>query len=33
MAFAVEEYDDLAVVRLAWLARDDLAAPDQAGDV
>jgi hypothetical protein len=33
-AFVVEEYDDgLAVGRLAWLARDDLAALDQACDV
>ena len=33
MAFAVEEYDDLAVARLAWLAHDDQAALDQACDV
>jgi hypothetical protein len=34
MAFAVEEYDDdLAVARLAWLARNDQAAVDQACDV
>ena len=34
MAFAVEEYDDdLAVARLAWLARNDKAAVDQACDV
>jgi hypothetical protein len=34
MAFAVEEFDDdLAVARLAWLARDDQAALDQACDV
>ena len=34
MAFAVEEYDDdLAVARLAWLARDDQAALAQACDV
>jgi hypothetical protein len=34
MAYAVEEYDDdLAVARLAWLARDDQAALDQACDV
>jgi hypothetical protein len=33
MTFAVEEYDDdLAVTRLAWLARDDQAALDQACD-
>jgi hypothetical protein len=32
--FAVGEYnDDLAVARLAWLARDDQAALDQACDV
>jgi len=34
IAFAVEERDDeLAVARLAWLARDDQAALDQAGQV
>ena len=34
MTFAVEEYDDdLAVARLAWLARDDQVALDQACDV
>jgi hypothetical protein len=34
MAFAVEEFDDdLAVARLAWLARDDQTALDQACDV
>jgi hypothetical protein len=34
MAFAVEEYDDdRAVARLAWMARDDQAALDQACDV
>jgi hypothetical protein len=34
MAYAVEEFDDdLAVARLAWLARDDRAALDQACDV
>jgi hypothetical protein len=34
MTFAVEEYDDdLAVTRLAWLARHDQAALDQACDV
>jgi hypothetical protein len=33
MAFAVEEFDDdLAVARLAWLARNDQAALDQACD-
>jgi hypothetical protein len=33
MTFAVEEYDDdLAVARLAWLARGDLVAVDQACD-
>jgi hypothetical protein len=33
MAFAVDERDDdLAVARLAWLARDDHAALDQAGE-
>lgn len=33
MTFAVEEYDDdRAVARLAWLARDDLVALDQACD-
>jgi hypothetical protein len=31
MTYAVEEFDDdLAVARLAWLARDDQAALDQA---
>jgi hypothetical protein len=34
VAFAVEERDDeLAVARLAWLARDDLAALEKAGQV
>src|SRR5215216_183916 len=34
IAFAIEERDDeLAVARLAWLARDDQAALDQAGEV
>jgi hypothetical protein len=34
IAFAVEERDEeLAVARLAWLARDDQAALDQAGQV
>jgi hypothetical protein len=34
MTFAVEEYDDdRAVTRLAFLARDDHAALDQACDV
>ena len=34
MTYAVEEYDDdLAVARLAWLARNDKAAVDQACDV
>jgi hypothetical protein len=34
IAFAIEEPDDeLAVARLAWLARDDQAALDQAGEV
>jgi hypothetical protein len=34
MTYAVEEYDDdLAVARLAWLARDDQRALDQACDV
>ena len=34
MAFAIEEFDDdLAVARLAWLARDDQAALDEACDV
>jgi hypothetical protein len=34
MAYAVEEYDDdLAVARLAWLARNDQATLDQACDV
>ena len=34
MTYAVEEYDDdLAVARLAWLARNDQAALDQACDV
>jgi hypothetical protein len=34
IAFAVEERDDeLAVARLAWLAQDDQAALDQAGQV
>jgi hypothetical protein len=33
MTFAVEEYDDLAVARLAFLARDDQGALDQACDV
>jgi hypothetical protein len=33
-AFAIEERDDeLAVARLAWLARDDQAALDQAGEL
>ena len=34
MTFAVDEYDDdAAVARLAWLAQDDHAALDQAGEV
>jgi hypothetical protein len=34
MTYAVEEYDDdRAVARLAWLARDDQAALDQACDM
>jgi hypothetical protein len=34
MTYAVEEYDeDLAVARLAFLARDDQGALDQACDV
>jgi hypothetical protein len=34
IAFAIEERDDnLAVARLAWLAQDDQAALDQAGQV
>ena len=34
IAFAIEEHDDdLAVARLAWLAQDDQAALDQAGQV
>jgi hypothetical protein len=34
MTFAVDENDDdIAVARLAWLARDDHAALDQAGEV
>jgi hypothetical protein len=34
MTYAVDEYDDdLAVARLAWLARYDQAAMDQACDV
>jgi hypothetical protein len=34
MAFAIDERDDdVAVARLAWLAQDDRAALDQAGDV
>jgi hypothetical protein len=34
MTFAVEEFDDdLAVARLAWLARDDQASLDLACDV
>jgi hypothetical protein len=34
MAYAVEEFDDdRAVVRLAWLARDDQAALDEACDI
>ena len=33
MTYVVDEYDDdLAVARLAWLARDDEAALDQACD-
>jgi hypothetical protein len=34
MALAVDEFDDdVAVARLAWLARDDLAALKEAGQV
>jgi hypothetical protein len=34
MTFAVDEHDDeLAVARLAWLAQDDHAAVDEAGEV
>jgi hypothetical protein len=34
MALAIDEHDDeLAVARLAWLAQDDHAAVDQAGEV
>src|SRR4029453_14389706 len=34
MALAIEERDDdLVVARLAWLAHDDQAALDQAGEV
>jgi hypothetical protein len=29
---AIEEYDDLAVARLAWLAHEDRTALDQACD-
>ena len=34
MTFAVDEHDDgLAVARLAWLAQDDHAALEEAGEV
>jgi hypothetical protein len=33
IAFAIDERDDVAVARLAWLAQDDQVALDQAGEV
>jgi hypothetical protein len=33
IAFAIDERDDVAVARLAWLAQDDQAALDEAGEV